>query len=341
MSSEELLDRFRACLLGFAVGDALGFPLRGVPPSSLKRLPELADDFAPRPRGRFAKGQFSDDTQLMLATAESVALERRVDGRSVAAHYAWLWQEGVVLQPPAHVSESAERLLRGAPWMTAGAPCGVRDPSVLSRGVVAGMWNAGRPERIPHDASVLAVITHKDPLAHAACAALAKAVSLELSGEGLSPVDFCEEVAVAASAHDAGLADEVRHLPRVLSWEVDRALELIRRVGVPASELIDEPGLPPHVTPVLLCALYVALKVPHDFREALARVLCCGGEADVAAGACGAILGARLGTEGIPARLRRNVLYADHLADVANRLLAARAVKSAVPAPAYAWASRR
>ena len=54
------------------MGDALGFPLRGVPPDALERLPSLAEDFANRPRGKYAKGQFSDDTQLLLATCEVV-----------------------------------------------------------------------------------------------------------------------------------------------------------------------------------------------------------------------------------------------------------------------------
>ena len=70
----ETLDRYRATVLGFAVGDALGFPFRGLPPQARARL-GMADDFALRPRGRFAKGQFSDDTQVLLAVAESVARE--------------------------------------------------------------------------------------------------------------------------------------------------------------------------------------------------------------------------------------------------------------------------
>jgi len=76
----ELQDRLRASVLGFAIGDALGFPLRGLPPPGLTRLSHVADDFAARPRGRFAKGQFSDDTQMLLATAEAVANEKRIDG---------------------------------------------------------------------------------------------------------------------------------------------------------------------------------------------------------------------------------------------------------------------
>ena len=49
LSEVEACDRFRAAVLGFAVGDALGFPLRGVPSDALERLPALAEDFASRP----------------------------------------------------------------------------------------------------------------------------------------------------------------------------------------------------------------------------------------------------------------------------------------------------
>lgn len=334
LSSAELQDRFRAAVLGFAVGDALGFPLRGVPPAALTRLPALAEDFSPRPRGRFAKGQFSDDTQLMLAAAESAVREGGLDGRSTAAHFAMLWKEGIILQPPPGLSEAAARLLSGTPWMSAGSALGVRDPSVLSRALVVGLWDEGAASRLVHDAQVLSVITHKDPVCSAAASAFARAVSLGLSGEPSTPESVCEELAAVAGVSDPGLAEELRHLPRVLSWEPLRALALLRRVGVPASQLEGVEGLPPHVAPVLLTGLYAALKVPHDFREALSLVLRCGGEADVAAAVCGGVLGAHLGLDAIPARLRKNLLYADHLKDTADRLYVACHVRA--PAPAFA-----
>jgi len=327
----EVQDRFRAAVLGLAVGDALGFPLRGVPPAALARMDGLAEDFSPRPRGRFAKGQFSDDTQLMLAAAESAVLEKKVEGRSVAAHLAWLWREGVLLQPPPALAEAADRLCRGVPWMSAGAPLGVKDPSSLSRAVVAGLWNAEQPHKIPHDANILTVVTHKDPVCTAAVSALAKGVALGLSDESMTPLAFCEALAQSAAEHDVGLAQEVRHLPRLLSWDVRKALEQIRRVGVPQALLLESEGLPPHVVPVLLVAVFAAIKVPHDFREAITLVLRCGGEVDAAAAACGALLGVHLGQDAIPARLRRQVLYADHLQQTADRLYRARPPP---PAPA-------
>jgi ADP-ribosylglycohydrolase len=328
LTPAERQDRFHAAFLGLAIGDALGFPLRGVPPASLERLPGLADDFAPRPRGKFAKGQFSDDTQLLLATTESIIREGKVDGRSVAAHLAWLWQEGVILQPPHSLSESLQRLARGTPWMSAGAPLGIKCPSVLSRALAVGLFEGGRKrERLPHDAGVVTVVTHKDPTCAGAAAAFAKAVALGMEEEALTPAAFCEELALAAAVHDKDLAEELRHLPRLLTWDPTRALTALRKVGVPRAELQGVDGLPAHVVPVLLTSLYATLKVPHDFREAVALTLSCGGEADVAAAITGALMGAHLGTRAVPARLRKAVLYADSLLDAADRLFRARQVR--------------
>jgi ADP-ribosylglycohydrolase len=333
-----LHDRFRAAVIGFAVGDALGFPYRGLPPQSMPGS-SLADDFAPRPRGRFARGQFSDDTQVLLAMADSVAKERKIDGRSAAAHLCWLWEEGVILHPPASLTASVEQLQRGTPWMSAGAEVGVKDPSCLSRGVVVGLWGEESPSRLAHDAAVLTVLTHKDPGCAAAAAAVGRAVQLGMMSERLDPQQFCDELSKAAAGCDRELADEVYYLPRVLGWEPERALPALRKIGVPPAQL-ESPGLPSHVAPVLLTALYAALKVPHDFREAMAMVLRCGGESDVSAAVCGAMMGASLGCEAIPARLRKQVLYAEALVDAADRLFDARMARAQVGAAAVAVARR-
>ncbi len=325
-------DRFRATVLGFAIGDALGFPFRGLPPPARARL-GLSDDFAARPRGRFAKGQFSDDTQVLLAVAEAVAKERKIDGRSAAQHLSWLWQEGVILQPPATMTAAAERLLDVVQWMSAGAELGVKDPSCLSRAVIAGLFSEADPNRLAHDASVLTVITHKDPACAAAVAAIARAIQLAVSGEQLPPNDWCAQLSAAAATADPELADEIFYLPRVLARDPDSALGALRRIGVPVAQLEAEPGLPSHVTPVLLSALYAVLKVPHDFRHALDLLLSAGGEVDVAAGVCGAILGAQLGCEAIPARLRKHLLYSEALFEAAERLFDARLNR---PVPVHA-----
>ena len=90
------------------------------------------------------------------------------------------------------------------------------------------------------------------------------------------------------------------------------------------SQLEQTEGIPSHVLPVLLIALYAALRAGPDFRAALRLVLSCGGEADVTAALCGGLLGVQLGREALPARLREKVLYATELESAADKLLGAR-----------------
>jgi ADP-ribosylglycohydrolase len=260
-----------------------------------------------------------------------VIREGKVDGRSAAAHLAWLWQEGIILQPPKSLADALQRLAEGTPWMSAGASLGVKCPSVLSRALVVGLFESKNRARLRHDTGVLTVLTHKDPTCAAAAAAFAQAVGLGLTTqEPPTPAEFCETLALAAAAHDQDLAEELRHLPRLLTWEPARALSALRKVNVPPSQLKGVDGLPAHVVPVLLTALYATLKVPHDFRQAVELTLRCGGEADVAAALTGALMGVHLGTQALPARLRKNVLYADTLLDTADRLFQARQVKETV-----------
>lgn len=334
-----LQDRFRAVVVGFAIGDALGFPMRGLPFSALTRHQTLGDDFAARPRGGFPRGQFSDDTQMLMAVVDAAVREKRIDGRATAQHLSWLWQEGTILQPPPSATHAAEAFLAGTPWMSAGAPLGVVDPSSLSRGVVVGLVSDTTPSRLAHDAHIITVMTHKDALCAAAVSAFACAIQLGLSGESMSAEEFCQHVSRAAATHSQSLADELYFLPRALAWTPDKALAALRRVGVPPSQYDFDSGVPSHVTPVLLTGLYGFLKAPEDFQAAVQLTLRCGGEVDITTGVTTAVAGAHLGTAAIPSRLRKNVMYADALLEVADGLFDLKVAK--VPALASAFATVR
>ncbi|WNZ61713.1 ADP-ribosylglycohydrolase family protein [Myxococcus sp. MxC21-1] len=232
LTPAERQDRFHAAFVGLAIGDALGFPLRGIPPASLTRLPGLAEDFAP--------ARAASSPRASSATTRSCCSRRRrassARARWTAAarrRTAWLWQEGIILQPPKSLADALQRLASGVPWMSAGASLGTRCHSVLSRALVVGLLESGHRARLPHDAGVLTIITHKDPVCAAAAAAFAQAAALGMEEEPLTPAAFCEELALAAAVHDKGLAEEVRHLPRLLTWDTARALTQLRKVGVP------------------------------------------------------------------------------------------------------------
>ncbi len=319
LSSAELRDRFRATLLGCAIGDALGFPFEGAPPEAISRIPTLAEDYVLRPRGRFIKGQYTDDTQMTLAVAEAIIAEGRVDGRSIAQRFALLWKEGVILFADRSSKEAMERLLQGVPWMSAGVELGRAGNGPATRASPLGLWHYDQPSRIRRDAEVQGVITHKDPRAQAGGAAIAAAVALNL-GEPLSEDLYCARIARVVSTLDADLASEIKRLPQLLHFEPLAAIKVIARAGFPPHYQVEWPGISQYVFPSVLMALYAFLRERDDFRAVMSLVLRAGGDTDSVASMAGAICGSRVGCIGLPARLRRGVLHRDWLVNVADRL---------------------
>ena len=68
VETESLLfeDRASGCLLGLAMGDALGLPLEGISPRRIARLQGAGE---PRRRLLFGRGMISDDTDHACMTA--------------------------------------------------------------------------------------------------------------------------------------------------------------------------------------------------------------------------------------------------------------------------------
>lgn len=319
---DDLRDRFRATLLGCAVGDALGFPFEGAPPELVARIPELAEDFRPRPRGKYARGQYTDDTQMTLALAASIAEEGRVHGPAVAVRFAALWKDGIILEAGETTSEAIGRILRGSPWMAAGAEVGLAGNGAAMRASPIGLWNCDDLSKIVRDAEVQGVITHKDPRSLAGAAAFAAAVALALDEAEPNPKRFCRVVADQAYPFEPEFASMLAELHRLLGWELRSAVSAIARMGLLPDEAPDWPGISPFVIPTVGMALFAFLREPNDFRAAMQIALRAGGDVDTTGAMVGALSGAHLGVMGIPARLRKGVLHAEVIVEIADMLFA-------------------
>ena len=83
MTPPSLLSRFRGCLLGGAVGDALGAPVE------FTLLPEIIDEYGPEgpsnlEAGGFPAGSFTDDTQMTMCVAACLVAHGRLDPADLA-----------------------------------------------------------------------------------------------------------------------------------------------------------------------------------------------------------------------------------------------------------------
>jgi poly(ADP-ribose) glycohydrolase ARH3 len=298
-------------LLGTFAGDALGEPFEGTPYGGVPEGPVMLE----RALGR---GRYTDDTQMMVALAESLLRCDVIDEDDLAAtfraHYdpsrgygagtaavLELWEKEVP------IAEAANRVFGGQGSLGNGAamrvaPVGVRffDDHVL----------------LATQARRSARITHAHPVGIDSAATQAAAVAAAMDGGD-----------IAGAAVDAARTAEVqRALDAILTATAGglhpRLLSADGR-GVPATG------------PAAVAAAVAAADRAGDVREAVTVAIRAGGDTDTTGAMAGAIAGARFGGSAIPgewlAALEDGVRGRTYVTGLA-RELGARAAKPAAVA---------
>ncbi len=102
-----MLDKFKGCLLGAAVGDALGMPNESNSPNLNKMKYGYRRPYKGHPNEKLNPGQYTDDTQVMVLIGTLLA-----DGKYNEEHYATalreLYARGALRFPDGSISAVCE-----------------------------------------------------------------------------------------------------------------------------------------------------------------------------------------------------------------------------------------
>ncbi len=309
-------DRFLGCLLGCAVGDALGAPYEGLWSRSIPDEKMLLEGF-----GAFEGyplGQYTDDTQLSVATVRAILAAGDVVPIEIMRAIAGLWQTQAVIGPGGACTQAATRFLRTGDWITCGAPPGQAGNGTAMRTAVLGLFFLSDAERLPAAVADVCRLTHLDPRSVAGGVAIAKAAQL-LGTERFDSADsFCSSTAAAMEPFDATFAEMVRGLPRLLAESPNRAIQTLAWSGMSRPEF-DEPIITPFVIPTVLAALWCVLRQPDSWPQAVAAAVRLGGDVDTLGAIVGALMGAKLGVGAIPEHLMEDVVDSERLRGLALR----------------------
>lgn len=318
----ELAEQFRGCLLGLALGDALGAPYEFTRP---EEIPQGA-----RVSARFGQlmdlpvGTVTDDTQMALALAQSLIERGRLDGEDVARRFAELWQRGVIIGPGLACSEAMGRILGGVEWDRAGCPEGRAGNGAAMRVAPVGLFRWQTVDALLADARAQSIITHTDKRAVAGAAVVARAVSLCLAADGFDVGEFVHELVRVAELDSPELATELARLPGWLGASPEEVVPEIARAGQPA---FTDRVITPFVVPTVAACLYAFLRTPCDFQASVSCVIGFGGDTDTTAAITGAISGSLNGEGVLPEELLRHlrvgryrVTLAEELRHVADEL---------------------
>jgi ADP-ribosylglycohydrolase len=190
-----LEDRLLGCLLGQAVGDALGFPVEGRPP---KVCAAYVDGVLRHGRAGSASaeslafGQYTDDTQLARELVISYVDRQGFDPADYGKRIAAIFVEGRIVGRGRTTEAAARRLAQGLPWDEAGSPApAVGNGSAMRAGPVGVLYSydAERRKQVAIDQGR---ITHADPRAVAGSVAIASAVALAVNSVQIDRTHFVE-----------------------------------------------------------------------------------------------------------------------------------------------------
>jgi ADP-ribosyl-[dinitrogen reductase] hydrolase len=283
---DDLRERVVGCVLGLALGDALGAPFE------FRRREAIPD---PLPafeldRSGLPPGTWTDDTAMARNLWRSLAEHRRLDPADVVGrHLEWF-----ATDPPdvGHLTRSVLRRIRDGDPDAAARYVAERGPEVSAgNGSVMycaplGAFRAARPEMLHDEAPELSAITHWDERCRTACLAVTLATAALVRGTEPGPA---VEDAVAAVVDREG-GEELEYLV----VEAGRA----RRIDGP------DMGFALFTAGV---GLQVAAEA-QGFEDGLRRVVALGGDTDTNAAVAGAMLGATHGREALPSAWLRVLL---------------------------------
>ena len=338
-----LRDRFRGCLLGGAVGDALGAPVEF---SSYDEVVRQHGEGGPADLGRAfgVDGAVTDDTQMTLWTAEGLLRAlHRLQGKGVAsrpdmvwaAYQRWLATQGGpaddgALREPGWLWGHRALHARRAPGHTClaalrgGVVGTVADPVNDSKGCGGVMRAAPAgllfgPGEAFEAGCELAALTHGHPSGWTAAGALALAVALVRDG---APVGDALDAAEARARSAPGGGETTAALGearRLAASDVPDA-GAVQALATVAPE--SGPGWVAEeaLAVAALCARRHGAGPVPDVERALRAAVTHSGDSDSTGSICGNLLGAAYGVGALPARWVAAVELADVVGQVADDL---------------------
>jgi poly(ADP-ribose) glycohydrolase ARH3 len=282
-------DQCTGCLLGLAVGDAIGAPFEGLAADSIFWGYGSLTDLLAHPEGEPLC--YTDDTEMMIAVAETLVEHGHIVEESLVRAFA------AGYHPERGYGRGArlviEAMLQGHDWRTLARnhfPGGSLGNGAAMRVAPVGLLFAADLDRLLEEARLSALPTHVHPVGIEGAQLLALGIALALRPGPLNRKAFYRELRRRA------VTEEFR-------WHLDMAAHI--RPGDSLTGLGS--SLEAHRSVVTALACFTSS--PKSYEIAVARAIGLGDDTDTLAAMTGALCGAHLGITAIPQRLL------DHLED--------------------------
>lgn len=293
-------DRVEGCILGLALGDALGAFHEGGPIGGMLWRGVQAV------RGEALA--YTDDTEMMIGLVEELIENPDVDQDRLAGRFARNFTAMRGYGPGTR--KLLATLRKGASWrdeVRATYPEGSLGNGAAMRVAPLGLVHDD-PEKLRAAAERQAEVTHAHPLGKegAVCVAYAASVAFRESRDRICGTSLLEDLKAFTTSRDYRTAFEIGvellkkpHDPVLVNADLGNGIEALRSAPT---------------------AIYLAARFSDDYDLAVESAIQLGGDTDTIAAMAGGIVGAHVGRAGLPPEPLAKLENRAHLEALAARL---------------------
>jgi poly(ADP-ribose) glycohydrolase ARH3 len=273
-------DRFAGCLLGLAVGDAVGAPYEGLKHTDIYFQFGTPDKLVTNPSGDPLC--YTDDTEMTIGVAETLAACGRIEEARLCRAFADNYHPERGYGPSArHVIEAMKDGRDWRPLAETLLPGGSFGNGAAMRVAPVGLVFADAPDELWAQARLSALPTHTHPLGIEGAQLLALAVSLALRAATFDRKEFWRELLARATTEE-------------FRWHITTAMKL------KPSDSLAGLGSTLHAHRSVVTAIACFAATPSDYETAIGRAIGLGDDTDTLAAMAGTLVGAFGGVGAIP-----------------------------------------
>lgn len=296
------------CLLGVAIGDAMGMPTSFMPPQEIKAQFGRITGFEPAPvdhiyHAGYQRGRVTDDTEQTVFIARALLESRQADPQKIASCLLdWFDMVGGADSAAVGPSSMAALLaIRSGKPLEAAGQRGHTNGAAMRISPV-GILHAANPdgiEAIVRDVHLVCMPTHGSTLAISGASALACAIASALQGD-----EIPEIVAAARAGAVLGAQTGFPVIGPSIARRIDMAVEIAKScpdLETAATEIYQVIGAGVEMEQSVPAAIGLFLAAAGDPQETLLAAANMGGDCDTVASMAGALAGAYAGAGKFPA----------------------------------------
>ncbi|WP_207683219.1 ADP-ribosylglycohydrolase family protein [Desulfonema magnum] len=277
------------CLLGTAVGDAMGLCFENLSKKRQARMFHNRGDY----HFFFGKGMVSDDTEHACMLAQALifsAGEPEKFIRKLSRSFRF-WLLGLPAGVGYATLRSVLKLWLGFSGRKSGVFSAGNGPAM--RSPLIGVCYGHDIHKMRELVRCSTHITHTDPKAEFGALAVALAAHMASQQHDVSPWHYYKQL--QNFLREEGAGEFLRQIKQtVISVEKHHTTEFF------AESVISDKGISGYIYHTVPPVIHCWLTHQHDFEKGIREIIRCGGDTDTTAAILGAIIGSSTGTDGIP-----------------------------------------